>query len=135
MDKVGMTGTRAQLYNGLALLFTFFTSRLVFGTYQSYRVLYDMWRAMGESPSPEAIHLASMLYVNDDTTVPTWALLSYVASNTTLNFLNFMWFYKMVRAVRKRFEPGQESVTEVEVDVSTVVSGIDAKKQVHRRRP
>lgn len=134
MDKVNMTGTRAQLYNGILLLFTFFTSRLLFGTYQSYCVFADFWRAVGASPSADKIHFTTMIYVNNTTTVPLWAALSYLASNVTLNFLNFHWFFKMIRAVRKRFEPHQESVTEVEVDISTVVSGVATKKPAIRRK-
>lgn len=144
MDKVNMTGTRAQLYNGILLLFTFFTSRLVFGTYQSYLVLSDFWRGVGSSPDLAAVSdLPSMVYTSDSTTVPLWAFLSYFLSNMTLNFLNFYWFFKMVSAVRKRFEPSQgskeakeaeESITEVEVDISTVVSGVAPQKQTTRRK-
>jgi len=134
MDKVNMTGTRAQLYNGILLLFTFFTSRLLFGTYQSYCVFADFWRAVGASPSPANVDSATMIYVNDTTAVPLWAVLSYLASNLTLNFLNFYWFFKMIHAVRKRFEPQPESVTEAEVDISTVVSSVAAKKPVVRRK-
>ena len=69
--------------------------------------------------------------------MPVWAALSYLSSNLTLNFLNFYWFFKMVRAVRKRFEPSQEThepVTEVEVDLSTVASGIPEKQPAKRRK-
>lgn len=140
MDKVNMTGTRAQLYNGILLLFTFFTSRLVFGTYQSYRVLSDFWRGVGSTPDIAVLgHLPSMAFVDEATTVPLWAFLSYFFSNMTLNFLNFYWFFKMVSAVRKRFvaveQPPKELVTEAEVDVATVVSGVvDGKQQPVRRK-
>lgn len=129
-----MTGTRAQLYNGIMLLFTFFTSRLVFGTYQSYLVLSDFWRGVGGTPSLALRHLPWMAYSNDSTTVPLWAFLAYFASNMTLNFLNFYWFFKMVSAVRKRFEPTSEPVTEVEVDLSSMASGLSAGKQPTRRK-
>src|ERR1700730_1062100 len=45
-DKLNMTGSRAQLYNGLILLATFFSCRLVWGTYQSVRVYQDVWAAL-----------------------------------------------------------------------------------------
>lgn len=35
--------------------------------------------------------------------VPTWLVLTYVASNIILNFLNYFWFSKMVDTVLKRF--------------------------------
>lgn len=35
--------------------------------------------------------------------VPTWLVLTYVASNLILNFLNYFWFSKMVETVLKRF--------------------------------
>ncbi|CCE28339.1 uncharacterized protein CPUR_01814 [Claviceps purpurea 20.1] len=43
MDKLDMTGSQAQLYNGFLLLFTFFSCRLVYGTYQSVQYI---WRAI-----------------------------------------------------------------------------------------
>lgn len=132
-----MTGTRAQLYNGILLLSSFFTCRLVFGTYNSYCVMGDLWRATQSGPSIQKIGSTAMAFVDEGTTVPVWAALSYLSSNLTLNFLNFYWFFKMVRAVRKRFEPSQEPqepVTEVEVDLSTVASGIPEKKQTKRRK-
>lgn len=35
--------------------------------------------------------------------VPTWLVVTYVASNLVLNFLNYFWFSKMVETVLKRF--------------------------------
>lgn len=129
-----MTGTRAQLYNGTMLLFTFFTSRLLFGTYQSYRVLSDFWQGLGSSPDITLRHLPSMIYASDSTTVPLWSFVAYLASNMTLNFLNFYWFYKMIAAMRKRFEPSPELITEARVDAKTIATGAAPQKQAARRR-
>lgn len=43
--------------------------------------------------------------------IPTWLVLTYVASNLVLNFLNYFWFSKMVETVLKRFRapPGKKS--------------------------
>ena len=90
MDKLGMTGSTAQLVNGVALLTTFATSRLVWGTYQSVRMYMDIWTAFFETAG--------------GLPVPPWLAVAYVVSNTTLSVLNFYWFGKMVRMVRKRFE-------------------------------
>lgn len=45
-DKVNMTGSKLQWYNGMVLLVTFFCCRLVWGTYQSASVYYDVWQVM-----------------------------------------------------------------------------------------
>lgn len=52
-DKLGMTGSKAQLYNGIILLVTFFTSRLIWGVGQSFMVWYDMYRAISVGPNVE----------------------------------------------------------------------------------
>lgn len=102
-----MTGTRAQLYNGLLLLFTFFSARLVYGTYQSYQVFSDIWAALGSSPDLTAAS-DTLRFVTPATTAPAWLGFAYLSSNIVLNFLNFYWFFMMIRAVRKRFTPATE---------------------------
>ncbi|KAM7221641.1 TRAM, LAG1 and CLN8 domain containing protein [Rhypophila decipiens] len=124
-DKLNMTGSRAQLYNGIALLFTFFSCRLVWGTYQSIVVYGDMWKAV--HTAPDRIHVVNALsqnatltdpnfnmmsFVTEEEPVPVWLALIYVASNLTLNGLNWVWFFKMIAAVRKRFEPPKAAVKE-----------------------
>ena len=94
MDKTGMTGSTAQLVNGILLLATFGCSRLVWGSYQSVNMYRDMWTAYttpGENP------------------VPAWLAVAYVIANTILNVLNFFWFSKMIAALRKRFDKPKES--------------------------
>ena len=93
MDKCNLTGSRAQLLNGIALLTSFGGSRLVWGTYQSVNMYRDMWQAYstpGENP------------------VPGWLAVAYVVSNTMLSGLNFFWFSKMIKAIRKRFDKGED---------------------------
>ena len=120
-DKINMTGSRAQLYNGLFLLFTFFWCRLVWGTYQSIRVYQDVWAAI-QSPGAlvtmaEHTVVATEKSVNASTeimrfsgekTVPIWLACTYLGSNIVLNTLNFYWFGKMIETVRKRFQPKKE---------------------------
>ena len=89
MDKVGMTGTQAQLVNGIALIASFGGSRLLWGTYQSVNMYSDIWQAYstrGENP------------------VPAWLAVAYVVSNTVLSGLNFYWFGRMITTVKKRFD-------------------------------
>lgn len=92
MDKVGMTGTQAQLVNGIALIASFGGSRLLWGTYQSVNMYSDMWQAYssrGENP------------------VPAWLAVAYIVSNTMLSGLNFYWFGRMITTVSKRFDKNE----------------------------
>ncbi|KAL8797984.1 MAG: hypothetical protein Q9182_007061 [Xanthomendoza sp. 2 TL-2023] len=89
LDKIGMTGSKLQLINGVALLTTFGSSRLVWGTYQNFRMYQDIWRAI---QYPEELP------------VPSWLAVAYLASTTALSVLNFFWFGRMIQTVAKRFE-------------------------------
>lgn len=117
-DKLNMTGSKAQLYNGIALLATFFSCRLVWGTWQSAVVYVDMWHSIQRGPSAASISAAfsnpstaydadtnPMLFSQDAGPIPVWLAGVYMASNLVLNTLNWYWFFKMITAVRKRFEP------------------------------
>ncbi|KAJ2899711.1 hypothetical protein MKZ38_002904 [Zalerion maritima] len=108
-DKLGMTGSRLQLYNGFALIFTFFSCRLVYGTYQSTRVFSDVWTALHQPEAPTNDPSGVLLFSDPKTPVPTWLAVVYLGSNITLNTLNFFWFFKMIEAVRKRFVPKPEA--------------------------
>lgn len=137
-DKLNMTGSTLQWYNGIILLVTFFGSRLVWGTFQSVCVFRDVWhtlqlgklqsvRDLHSSPSSsifvprdgqlcmgkESCILAQsevMKFVNDGAIIPMWLALTYLSSNIILHSLNFYWFGRMIETVRKRFEgtPHQE---------------------------
>jgi len=118
-DKLNMTGTKPQLYNGILLLFTFASCRLVYGTIQSVFVYIDMFRAT--QSSPDAGYLAAshgnstmtdpnyniMAFATNAEPIPYWLAGIYTASNIVLNSLNWHWFFKMIAAVRKRFEPAK----------------------------
>lgn len=128
-----MTGSKAQLYNGIVLLITFFSCRLVWGTYQSVRVYQDVWAALHHRPTTAGIdynlinnstapgsaaaaagksavpvHDGVMLFAGDEF-VPLWLAFTYLGSNIVLNTLNFYWFGKMIETVRKRFQPTKET--------------------------
>jgi hypothetical protein len=109
-DKIKMTGSRAQLINGIALLSTFFGVRLVWGAYQSTRVARDLLQSLNTAPSVAALLSIEgetipevMRFVTSETTAPLWAVLAVVLSNLVLNSLNFYWFRLMIKAVTKRF--------------------------------
>lgn len=134
-----MTGSRAQLYNGVLLLFSFFSCRLVYGTYQSVRVFRDIWAVVNVRPSVGPQDSTVMAFVTDTSTVPPWLGTLYLASNLTLNSLNFYWFVMMIRAVRKRFEPGSQPqkgpLTEINVEMHSVASGVPDCQIPQRRKP
>lgn len=116
-----MTGSTLQFVNGIALLFTFFSCRLIWGSYQSIRVFSDVFRAYNAGPvallDPEMGKLNNSTIVGnggfkhdvlqfaDGQTVPMWLAFAYLASNLTLNGLNWFWFSKMIETLRKRFDP------------------------------
>ncbi|KAL6242164.1 hypothetical protein RBB50_011076 [Rhinocladiella similis] len=64
-DKLNMTGSKLQWYNGMLLLGMFFSCRLIWGTYQSLRVYQDVWHAMhlntkGQPPFIRELHESSV---------------------------------------------------------------------------
>ncbi|KAJ3499316.1 hypothetical protein NLG97_g432 [Lecanicillium saksenae] len=139
LDKVNMTGSNLQLYNGFALLFTFFSCRLIYGPYQSYKVFSDIYALSGKNPSSPGTGV--LAYVTSQTYIPQWLSFAYIASNATLTFLNFYWFYMMIYAIRKRFvaspeakDEKKEAVTEVEIDLSTTASGVSSQAKPRSRR-
>ncbi len=148
-----MTGSKPQLYNGIALLVTFFSCRLIWGTWQSAVVYADMWRGLRSPPTPAYLaaafadpatsadpHANPMAFARDAAAVPLWLTLVYLSSNVVLNALNWFWFVKMVAAVRKRFEPPKQAKKEaVEGEKgptkgsASAVDGTDAAVAVKRR--
>ncbi|OAK96163.1 DUF887-domain-containing protein [Phaeosphaeriaceae sp. SRC1lsM3a] len=120
-DKLNMTGSTLQFVNGILLLFTFFSCRLCWGTYHSFRVFADVYRAYTAGPvtladietgklnSTTVLGNAGfkhdVLAFAEGQTVPLWLAAAYLASNLTLNGLNWFWFGKMIETLRKRFDP------------------------------
>ena len=45
-DKLGMTGSKLRMYNGIALLVTFFGCRIVWGTYPTVLIYSDNYKAL-----------------------------------------------------------------------------------------
>lgn len=133
LDKVNMTGSRLQWYNGMALLSVFFCCRLVWGTYSSIRVYIDMFRAVqhtmmrSKASILDGVDISAPIFEERDGAicvneicaranaevakfakynvegVPMWLALTYVVSNILLNALNYFWFSKMIDTVMKRF--------------------------------
>lgn len=121
-DKLNLTGSKLQLYNGIALLFSFFGCRLVWGTYQSVLIYSDIYTALTNAPTnPESVLNDGKCGGNASGTslgsssscevgeLPMWLVTIYLVGNTALSLLNFYWFSQMVKAVRKRFVPQSEA--------------------------
>lgn len=73
-DKLGMTGSKLQWYNGIILLSTFFGCRLVWGTYQSLRVYQDTWAAMHlHTNTPGHLDAGSIMH-NLTSSMPIFAI-------------------------------------------------------------
>jgi hypothetical protein len=112
-----MTGSWAQLINGITLIAVFFGCRLVYGTYSSILTYVDVWHALWTPPSATYIaeaHAKAVLAGQPGTVMqfahgvgplPVWLAAALVVSNFTLNSLNWFWFSKMIASVQKRFEP------------------------------
>ncbi|KAK4240708.1 TLC domain-containing protein [Achaetomium macrosporum] len=151
-DKLNLTGSKPQLYNGIALLVTFFLCRLIWGTWQSAVVYVDMWHAVGRTPSADYLAKAfsdpptaadldrdPMFFARNAGTVPVWLSAVYLLANLVLNTLNWYWFFKMIKAVRKRFEPpkpGKREALPAEAVPRTKVSAVEDKDRMtvrHRR--
>jgi hypothetical protein len=117
-DKLNMTGSRVQLFNGIALLTTFFGCRVLWGNYQSIRMYSDVWTAL-HTPGFSQIEINNPIFAyqkfpdsgsdykdgSGKMGLPMWLVFAYLGSNTILNFLNIYWFAKMIQALRRRFQP------------------------------
>jgi hypothetical protein len=87
MDKLGKTGSKAQLVNAVFLLSTYVLARLTFGVYNSISFMSFVYFP----PKPH------------NPPIPTHIKTLYTVGNLVLNSLNFIWFRAMIRAVQKRF--------------------------------
>jgi hypothetical protein len=122
-DKLNMTGSKLQLYNGIALLVMFFCCRIVWGSYQSIMIYSDIYKALtmpkselmsslleaqksdGAANSSMGLEGPGGLAVGE---LPMWLVCVYLVGNTALSMLNFYWFSQMIKAVQKRFVPADE---------------------------
>ncbi|KAL8686370.1 MAG: hypothetical protein Q9224_005466 [Gallowayella concinna] len=148
-DKLQMTGSRPQWYNGILLLGSFFGCRLLWGTYQSLRVYQDCWAALhftDTNRSPETTHPKGIPELIDPVggrgalmrfnpypeDMPLWLGLTYLGSNMLLNTLNFYWFGKMIETVKKRFSTpkNDKKAKEEEEVMSVVVEGVELDGRV-----
>jgi len=88
LDKMNRTGSQLQFVNGSLLLASFFGVRLVYGGSISLQFLVTL---------REVYNDISLTYT-----------LVYGVGNIILQCLNWFWFYKMINALRKRFNNSSE---------------------------
>ncbi|KAF4615285.1 hypothetical protein D9613_002658 [Agrocybe pediades] len=102
LDKTGRTGTRTQLINGFFLLGSFFFVRIVYGGYivrtESFMANFHPDIHLGQSVQ----FMHTLLGVRHQ--IPLAYTLVYSGGNVVLQGLNWFWFYKMILALRKRFD-------------------------------
>ncbi|KAJ2078768.1 hypothetical protein H4R24_004238 [Coemansia sp. RSA 988] len=89
LDKLGLTGSRLQLYNASALLSLYFIVRILFGTFMSYSMFKDLDTKGTQTP-------VALYYF-------------YRVANHTVLVLSYYWFYLMIVAVKKRFPPARDA--------------------------
>jgi TLC domain len=95
-DKVNLTGSLLQLINGIVLMVTFFSARIVWGWYITFNFIRDVYRAREMYPD----------------LVPLWLFGFYIFANVFLNSLNLYWFSKMIDSMRRRAEIREKMVHE-----------------------
>ncbi|KAI9312648.1 TLC domain-containing protein [Dichotomocladium elegans] len=83
MDKLGWTGSRTQLVNGIVLITVFFLARIVAGFTMSYRLWIELFSVKEMIP------------------LSYWII--YGVANAVTSLLNVYWFGLMLRSLRKRF--------------------------------
>ena len=118
LDKCNMTGGKAQLINGIALLVTFSGSRLVWGTYQSLKLYQDLVHVlrMPESETKSWPHGSELMRFSGKQVLPVWLTYTYLANNTLLMVLNFYWFWRMIETVTSRFRSPPENKPKLAIE-------------------
>ena len=89
LDKLGLTGSLLQFVNAMCLLLSYVTVRMIIGVSESYKIVTLLW-----SPAADTLALPYKLY--------------YSLGLLILNALNYIWFFKMLHAMRKRFLPAKK---------------------------
>ncbi|KAL0946764.1 hypothetical protein HGRIS_012939 [Hohenbuehelia grisea] len=93
LDKLGQTGSKLQFANAFVLLLTFFFVRIIYGGMISFVFIRTLYRVRKELP---------LAY-----------LIIYGIGNLALQGLNWLWFSKMIAALRKRFQEPQSQLPKI----------------------
>ncbi|GAA5880421.1 hypothetical protein JCM3774_006444 [Rhodotorula dairenensis] len=98
LDKLHLTGSIAQMVNGLFLVASYVVVRLGLGTYNSVR----LWKLLVPAAADKGFNA---LRVREAGQI-RWL---YLILNLAANSLNFYWFRLMLLALKKRFVPTSAS--------------------------
>jgi hypothetical protein len=90
--------------------------------------------ASNNSVSMEKRISVGMIHVTDKTRVPAGIMIPYLLSNLTLNYLNFYWFYKMIKALRRRFDPVQDKPVDAKPNGTVTATGTSKATTPRRRK-
>lgn len=158
LDKVDLTGSSWQWYNGVVLISSFGGSRLIWGTYAGFRVFWDIWQAMHhpldlvnyqrrwlngtmkvtqrDLLGHEHVLLDDpMRFAKQGTIVSPWRGGIYLTCMVTLSILNFYWFNTMIQTVRSRFEgPNVKGDTGYHSTATGAEVLADRKNLTHRKK-
>lgn len=100
---MGMAGTKLQMVNGIVLMITFASCRLLWGTYMTFTFFGDVWTAIhAEKPSFTLYDYSpSEPPLVLEHRAPGWVAISFMFTHTVVMSLSAFWFSKMVATVRK----------------------------------
>ncbi|GAA5966789.1 hypothetical protein JCM21900_005116 [Sporobolomyces salmonicolor] len=95
-DKFKMTGSKAQMINGVFLVSAYIGARLCYGSYNSFKLFRMLFSSSSDLSKSQQ-------------EATGWVRYLFVCLNLTMNALNLFWFRAMVLALKKRFSPGPKS--------------------------
>ncbi|KAF2266356.1 hypothetical protein CC78DRAFT_513843 [Lojkania enalia] len=90
LGKLKMEKSKLYVFNGVTLFIVFFFCRIWWGTYLTWWFYKDIWNAY-ISPPPKGVEK-----------LPTWLLFGHAIATTTLQSLNFVWFFLIARILLSR---------------------------------
>ncbi|KAG0646331.1 putative TLC domain-containing [Hyphodiscus hymeniophilus] len=104
MIKLGMEGSRAQLINGIFLVVTFLSVRIIYGSYTMYWLFSDIYRAVTETTYEPMVYSTGgkAWQLKTPLQLPMWIVVMHLLAETTIFVLNYVWFYKMVNLLLRR---------------------------------
>ncbi|GAA5879991.1 hypothetical protein JCM1840_005283 [Sporobolomyces johnsonii] len=95
-DKFKMTGSKAQMINGVFLVSAYIGARLCYGSYNSFKLFRMLFSSSSDLSKSQQ-------------EATGWIRYLFVCLNLTMNGLNMFWFRAMVMALKKRFSPASGS--------------------------
>ncbi|KAF2500251.1 DUF887-domain-containing protein [Lophium mytilinum] len=122
LNKLGQAGSRVQVINGMLLITTFFTCRLVWGSYLTFVFFRDVWTALHAEQSHQTTYVldAKVQSLDLEHRAPWWLACLFMVTNSVVMGLSTFWFVKMVDTVRRHSSGEREGVKTVKVKVKAL---------------